>query len=148
MEHIWGGWRTLAESVQAVIVDKQLKKFLLLKRKGYHDDRFLWRLVKGRKNEGESDIDALKREIKEETGMKDFEIREKIFSYSFFLPENERVDVNTYLVVADRKQKLMKEDEEENIIAYKWVGFNTAIKLLHYNEEKLAVERAKQFLGL
>ncbi len=138
----------MVESVQAVIVDRQLKKILLIKRKGYSDKRFLWRLVKGRKNEGETDIDALKREIREETGMKDFEIREKVFSYSFYLPENERVDVNTFLVVADRNQKLMKEDEEENIVEYKWTSFDTAIKLLHYNEEKLAIEKVKQFLGL
>jgi ADP-ribose pyrophosphatase YjhB (NUDIX family) len=138
----------LTDSVQAVIVDEGLKKFLLIKRKGYHDNKFLWRLVKGRKNPGENDEEALKREIKEETGIKNFEVRSKIFEYSFITPNNDKVKVNTYLVVADMKQKLMKEDEEENIIEYKWVSADNAIKMLYYNEEKFAVEKARDFLGI
>ena len=138
----------MADSVQAVIVDKDLKKFLLIKRKGYHDKKFLWRLVKGRKNPSESDEEALKREIKEETGIKDFEVRSKVFEYSFVAPSNDKVNVRTYLIVADMKQKLMKEDQEENITGYKWVSADNAIKMLHFNEEKFAVEKAKEVLSV
>ena len=137
----------MTDSVQAVIVDEEVKKFLLIKRKGYHDRKFLWRLVKGGKNQGEDDLDALKREIKEETGMNKFQVIGKIFSYSFIMPSNNKVNVNTYLVFGDVNQKLMKEDVEEHIIDYKWVSADTAVEILHYNEEKLAVKKAREFLG-
>lgn len=122
-------------------------KFLLIKRRGYHDSNFFWRLVKGRKRSGETDEDALKREIEEETGLEKFNILKKIYSYSFISPEGDKVKVNTYLVFAKKDQRLQKKDEEEDIVEYKWASFDEAKELLHYVEEIEAVQRAKENLN-
>ncbi len=132
--------------MQAVIVNED-NQVLLIKRKGYHDTKFLWRLVKGRKNKDERDIDALRREIFEETGLKKFEIIKKIYNYSFSTPENDFVNVNTFLVFAEKNQKLENQDKNEQIADYKWVDFEKAREMLFFNEEKYALEKAKQLLN-
>ncbi|MBU5687948.1 MAG: NUDIX hydrolase [Candidatus Aenigmarchaeota archaeon] len=136
----------MTDSVQAVIFNEE-KEILIIKRKGYHDDKFLWRLVKGRKNNNENDEDALKREIEEETGLKKFQILDKIYNYSYITPENKIVNVNTFLVFANKNQKLSKIDQEEQIIDYKWVKFDKAEKMLFFNDEKIALNKAKKFLN-
>ncbi|MEM5799517.1 MAG: NUDIX hydrolase [Candidatus Aenigmatarchaeota archaeon] len=136
----------MTDSVQAVIVNDE-KKVLLIKRRGYHDDKFLWRLVKGRKNNNEDDKNALKREIEEETGLKNFQILNKIYNYSYISPDNKIVNVNTFLVFADKNQKLSKLDKEEQIIDYKWFDIDKAEKTLFFNDEKIALNKAKKILN-
>ena len=136
----------MTDSVQAVIVNED-KEFLIIKRKGYHDNKFLWRLVKGRKIDNERDEDALRREIEEETGLKKIEIKSKIFSYSFVASDNRIVNVNSYLVFAKKTRKLSSQDKDEQIVDYKWVDINNAKKMLFFVEEKNAVEKAKEILN-
>jgi len=135
----------LADSVQAVIVNEE-QQVLLIKRKGYNDDKFLWRLVKGRRKPEERDEEALKREIREETGLERFDIVKKIYVYSYATSENV-VKVNTYLVFAEKNQKLMNLDNEEQIVDYKWVDFEKAKNMLFFKEEIDAVEKAKKELN-
>ncbi|MCX8179329.1 MAG: NUDIX hydrolase [Candidatus Aenigmarchaeota archaeon] len=137
---------TLIKSVQAVIVNED-NQVLIIKRRGYNEKKFLWRLVKGRKNSGENDKKALKREIEEETGLKNFKILDKIHSYSFFTPENHRVEVRTYLVFASKNQKLEKKDQLEEISEYRWSNFDEAKRLLCFTEEKAAIEKAEKQLN-
>lgn len=53
------------KGVQAVIFSADKKKILLLQR----SDIFLWTLPGGRIDQNENDVDALKREVFEETGL-------------------------------------------------------------------------------
>jgi len=71
----------LRKEVQAVIFAKE--SFLLIKKYDASLDDFHWRLIKGGIEKGESEADALKREILEEVGLKSVEVIGKIYDYSF-----------------------------------------------------------------
>jgi len=137
-----------ANQVQAVIFDKSSKKFLLIHRCGYFDKKFLWRNVKGTVNEKESDIEALRREIKEETNLSRIKINGKIFSYSYLHPKNIKIKVNCYLVYASENDELKNNDKKENIDGYKWVDGKTAVDMLFFDEEKEAINKAMKFMKI
>lgn len=136
------------KEVQAVIFDKHIKEFLIIHRKGYDDSKFIWRLVKGRKNENESDLRALKREIKEETSLTDIKVSDKIFDYSYISPQKIKHEVSSYLIYTKKRYDLRCEDPNEQIKDFKWVDWNNAVKMLYFDEEKLAVKKTAEFLKL
>lgn len=136
------------KEIQAVIFDKNVKEFLIIHRRSYDDIKFIWRLVKGRKNKNESDLKALKREVKEETSLRDIEVVGKIFEYSYITPQKIKHKVNSYLVYTKKRLDLRCEDPKEQIKDFKWVDWNTAVRMLFFDEEKLAVKKTAEFLKL
>lgn len=136
------------KEIQAVIFDKHEKEFLIIHRRSYDDSKFIWRLVKGRKNKNESYLKALKREVKEETSLTDIGVVGKIFEYSYINPQNIKHKVNSYLVYAKKRLDLKCEDPKEQIKDFKWVDLNTAIRMLFFDEEKIAIKKTAEFLKL
>ncbi|MCX8178814.1 MAG: NUDIX domain-containing protein [Candidatus Aenigmarchaeota archaeon] len=132
------------KSVQAVIYDKDEKKYLLIKRRGYSDKNFLWRLVKGRVEDNEDEINALKREIKEETGLDKIKVVGRIWEYTYMTKDFGKTNVSAFLVIAEKREKLEKQDENEDIKEYKWVDFKTAQKMLFFEEEKESIKKAER----
>jgi len=130
-------------SIQAVIVDEKEKKFLLIKQFDKRKKIYLWRLVKGGIEKGESEEQALKREIQEEVGLKDTEIAGKIYNYEYIFPPQKFI-ISTYLVKGNMKEKVVLEfTDEDKIKDYKWVSKNQAIKMLYWKDEKQAVRLSK-----
>lgn len=136
----------IIREVQAIIVDKNSKHFLLIHRKGYFDKKFIWRLVKGRLNEDESDKEALKREIKEETGLSKIEIKEKLDEYSFTNPQGLKFHVNCYLIYASETDELFCNDPKEQIQDYRWLKTEDALRMLYFDEEKRSIKKAEEYL--
>jgi len=70
----------IRRKVQAVIFDDAdngyAKKVLILKKIGFSAKRYCWRLLKGGMNDGETETEALQREIFEEKGLKKVKILE------------------------------------------------------------------------
>jgi len=83
---------------QAVVVWKG--KFLLLKKKDLLLKKSVWRLVKGKLEKGETARTGLKRELREETGLKKIKIAGKIHSYDYEAPKGVFRKVETFLVEA------------------------------------------------
>lgn len=127
-------------SVQAVIVDEKNKKFLIIKQLDFGKKILLWRLVKGAVEKGETEEQALKREVREEVGLKNIEIAGKIYNYEYIF-RSTKVTVSTYLVKASMNDKIVLQNEknEDQIVAFKWVTKMQAIRILHWKDEKEAV---------
>lgn len=111
-------------------------------------EKTYWGFPKGRIEKGEKEIEAVKREIKEETGLEDiqfvtdFKEREKYFFK--FQGKNILKFVTFYL--AETKTKEVKLSFEH--IGYKWLPYEEALKQLTFNNTKEILEKAHKFLQL
>jgi ADP-ribose pyrophosphatase YjhB (NUDIX family) len=120
--------------VQAVIFDDadNEKKVLILKKTDYSARRYRWRLLKGGLHDGESETEGLRREILEETGLKNIRVLERMFTYEFFF-KSTRHTVSSYLVKADSKEPIKLQKSE--VAGYVWTTKEEALKMLHWNNE-------------
>jgi ADP-ribose pyrophosphatase YjhB (NUDIX family) len=131
-------------SVQAVILDADKGKVLLIRKHNSVRDELVWRLVKGGVAEGETDPEAMKREIAEEVGLRGVRILDKIYYYEFQYM-NLRHLVSVYLVEADMNEAvtLQGETEEESaIVDHAWLPPEEARETLYWEHEKRSVTAA------
>lgn len=132
----------MRHEVQAAIFDEvdSEKHVLILKKKDFSAKHYRWRLLKGGVNEGETEIEALQREIFEEAGLKNLKILDRVNSYEFIF-KNVRHVVSSYLVKADSKEpiKLQKSEVDD----YLWTSKEKALKMLHWNNEKDALKQLR-----
>ncbi len=102
-----------------------------------------WTFPKGHKEENESEKQTAEREIKEETGLKEFEIKRKIGTVTRNSKERsgELVlkDIHLFLVIT-KENKLNPEEK------CKWFSFQEAINKLAFREEKEFLMKNKDFL--
>ena len=128
--------------VQAVIFDEvdSGKHVLILKKKDFSAKRYRWRLLKGGVNEGETEIEALQREIFEEAGLKNLKILDRVNSYQFVF-RNVRHIVSSYLVKANYKEPIKLQESE--VDDYLWTDREKALRMLHWNNERDALKQLK-----
>lgn len=140
-------------SAGAVVFRKEDSEtyYLLLHYKPGH-----WDFPKGHIEEGESEEETVKREVEEETGIKDIRIVEgfkewiKYFfrrTYGFKKEEKKKAPwvfkiVNFYL--AETKTKEVKISFEH--VGYKWLPYNEALKQLTFKKAKGILEKANDYL--
>jgi len=136
-------------SVQAVIYDAEKGKTLLIEKHNTIRDVLVWRLVKGGVAEGETEPEALKREIKEEVGLKDVHIHEKIYCYEFVYIDKRHL-VSVYLVEADMDEAIMlqvESEEESTILDHAWLLLDEALETLYWKTEKNSIRAAIRYLA-
>ncbi len=135
----------IRHDVQALLFDEvngEKKVFLI---KFYDPTKKLdtWRLVKGGVEEGETDEQAMKREIMEEVTLKDVKVLDKIHNYEFDF-KGTRHMVSTYLVKGNGNEKpKLNWDGDREIVEFKWVSASEANKLLFWKGEKEAIKLLK-----
>jgi len=124
--------------VQGVIFDdiEGEKKVLILKKMDFSARRYRWRLLKGGVYSSETDVEALQREIFEESGLKNVKVLEKIHGYRFVFKGVEHM-VSCYLVKADSEMPVKLQKSE--VSDYLWTTKEQAIRMLHWNNEKDAI---------
>lgn len=135
-------------SVQAVIYDVETGKMLLIMIHDTSMDELVWRLVKGGVIDGETEPEALKREIGEEVDLKDVQVLEKI-NYYEFEHKDKRHLVSAYLVEADINEAVTLQGESEEdtaILDYAWLLPDEAIKTLYWEHEMSSVRAAIGYL--
>nr|MCK4930360.1 NUDIX domain-containing protein [Nanoarchaeota archaeon] len=127
-------------SIGAVVINSKNQFLLILQRKADY-----WECPKGHMEGQEDELVTMDREVKEETGIKNFIIlegfREEIH-YSF-----ERDDVPTnktaifYLVKTDDPIDITLEHKD-----YKWVDYEQALKLVEYENQRIVLRKAHDFI--
>ena len=130
----------IRKDVQAVIFDEKAKKVLLVKKLDLKNFSYKWRLLKGGIEKGETEKEALKREILEEVGLKNVQILDKIYSYEFTF-KNVKHLVSTYLVKANSNEEIKLQTSE--VVDYAWVSKEQALKMLFWENEKEALKLLK-----
>lgn len=128
--------------IQAVIFDEvgNDKKVLLLKKLDFSAKRFRWRLLKGGVKEGETEAEALRREVFEETGLKNVKILSKVHRYEFVFRNTKHL-VSSYLTKVNSRE-LVKLQKSE-VADYIWITKEEALNLLYWNNEKEAIKQLK-----
>lgn len=146
MRFIGGGEIMIQISAGAVIIRKDETNekiyFCMLKYpKGY------WGLSRGWIEEGEKEIDTAKREIKEETGLKEIKIvsgfREK--AHFQFKSKGKIVHKTTIFFLATTKQKKIKKSIEHQDIG--WFEYEEILKLPMYENTKEIVKRSYFYIN-
>jgi 8-oxo-dGTP pyrophosphatase MutT (NUDIX family) len=130
-------------SVQALIFDDKEQKLLLIKQPSRRAKKNLWKLVRGGIEKGETKLHALKREIKEEVGLTHIKVLRKIHYYEYNIPR-QNFQVTVYLVKAKGNEKVsLALDEKPPILDYIWVSKLSALKLVHWEDEKKVIRLLK-----
>ena len=105
-----------------------------------------WDLPKGHIEKGEDILETVKREIFEETGLKDInftgEFKETI-KY-FFKWEGKNILKFVTFYLTETKTKEVKISEEH--VGFKWLPYETALKRLTFKNAKEILKKAQQFL--
>ena len=105
-----------------------------------------WDFPKGNIEKGETDQETVKREIEEETGIKDIEIikdfKEKIQYYFKF--EGELINKTVIFYLAKTKTKEVKLSFEH--IGSTWLPYDKAIEQLTFKNAKEILKKANDFL--
>jgi len=136
----------IRNEVQAVLFDKSRGHLVLLvQKKDTRIPRFRWRLLKGGVDRGETKVDALRREILEETGMKGIRILQQIHDYEFVFKETLH-RVSSFLVEADSREPIRLQESE--LSDYLWTDPGSAATLLYWTNEKEALKKLSLFSNL
>lgn len=127
------------KGVTAIIHDKMDKPyFLIMKRKQGWEG---WEFVKGGVNNGESDVDAIKREIIEETGLQRFKIEKKLEHLKKeYNDQNNQSNVHSvFLIEASMNIPVhLQTGEDAEHSTYLWTQAESALsKLTHENDKEL-----------
>ena len=116
-------------------------KYLLLKRTPEREG--FWQPVTGGVEEGETRIDALKREVTEETGIKDIlGIIEGIHYFEFSDPYLNKEYVCGVEVSADEKVVIDEKEHSE----FRWCSLQEALGLMKWKENKEALKKLNGIL--
>lgn len=118
------------------------RKYLLLK----HGIDY-WNFPKGKLESGESDLDAAKRELNEETGITNIEIIdgfEDTFGYSFLVKEGLIKKVVKIFLAKYLKGSINLSNEHEE---YEWFVFEDALNILKFNNIRNSLKVADKYLS-
>ena len=131
------------KGVTAVVYDKMDKPyFLLLKRKKNWEG---WEFPKGEIKNGEAELNALKREIFEETGLQKFKIVKKIdnIKKEFTDKENILKIHSVYLVEASMNIPIhMPSESDSEHSTYLWTDSESAMSKLTWDNDKEILKKA------
>lgn len=119
-----------------------IRKYLLLK----HGIDY-WNFPKGKLESGESDLDAAKRELNEETGITNIEILdgfEDTFGYSFLVKEGLIKKVVKMFLAKYLNGSINLSNEHEE---YEWFDFKDALNILKFNNIRNALKVADKYLS-
>jgi 8-oxo-dGTP pyrophosphatase MutT (NUDIX family) len=130
--------------VEAIIfrINSSRIEYLMLKR--LPERNGFWQPVTGGMEEGETRDEALHREIGEETGIENLvRVIEDIYCFEFSDPNLNKEYV--YGVEVSATEKVVLDGKEHS--EYRWCGIQEALQLLHWKENKEALENLDTILS-
>ena|SRR3989338_37561 len=130
------------KSAGAIVYRKEKEPIYLL----LHYEMGHWDLPKGNIESGEKDLETVKREIQEETCIKDIEIlkdfKEKIHYYYKFEGELITKTVVFYLAKTDTENVKLSFEH----IGFAWLSYDKALDKLTFKNAKEILKKANDFL--
>ncbi|MBD3842680.1 MAG: NUDIX domain-containing protein [Campylobacterales bacterium] len=122
--------------------DKPDTRYLIVKSKANGH----WGFPKGHIEEDETEIDAARREVKEETGL-DVEIHEDFkLSMEYMISDTAiRKEVTLFLGTPTSTSVTLQESE---ISMFKWATFTETLKLFVYENQKQILKQAHELISL
>ena len=137
--------------VQAILFKKISGRlhYLLLKRT--LEKGGFWQPVTGGLEEGETKVEALEREVLEETGIKNIaRIIENVhyfeYSDSHFIKGYHFIKEYVFGVEVHPNERIVLDGKEHS--QFKWCSFQEALELLKWNENKEALSRLNEILSV
>ncbi len=131
--------------VEAIIFRRKSDtvEYLLLKRLPDRNGFWHWQPVTGGLEERETRTEALRREIKEETGIKNLiRVIEDLYYFEFSDPNLNQEYV--YGVEVSSTEDVVLDGREHG--EYRWCGIKDALQLLYWKENKEALEKLSKIL--
>lgn len=132
--------RVRQKSIGAVIVNPQHEVLIMYSAKNKY-----WEFPKGKVERGERELDTLKREIWEETGIHRFQLQPDFREYIYYTFRVKhkiiRKVVIYYLFMTSATVHLSKEHS-----AYRWVDVNSASKYLKHLNQRTLLHRVNLYL--
>ncbi len=130
------------KSAGAILFIKEKEPIYLL----LHYESGHWDFPKGHVEAGETDLDAVKREVKEEAGIINIEIVQnfKEHIHYFYKMNNELMSKDVVFYLAKTKTKDVKLSFEH--IGFAWVSYEKAMEKLTYKNAKDILKKAHEFL--
>lgn len=118
-------------------------EYLILQRTP--EDGGWWQPVTGHIEFGENELEALQRELAEETGItRPKFVSQQIYEYDYDMPDGSGHD-SVYMVEIDGKTDIKLQPSEHS--QYQWANLRTALELLKYDGNKESLRRADQLLA-
>lgn len=140
----------IEKSAGAIIFRKENKKiyYLLLHYpSSAKAPKDYWDLPKGHVEKGEKELDTVRREVEEETGLKDIKFiegfKEWIKYFFKFRGKNVLKFVTFYL--GETKTKTVKVSFEH--LGFEWLPYEAALKRLTFKNAKEILQKANDFLS-
>jgi 8-oxo-dGTP pyrophosphatase MutT (NUDIX family) len=122
-------------------------EFLLIHQISHRGDKF-WVFPKGHPDSGESEVETAKRELLEETGISEVDIKdEKTFSVNYqFIDQGITVDKAVTYFIGFVKDKFTKISQPQEIIEIRWCNEREARELLAHQNSRDVLDSVTDFL--
>lgn len=120
--------------------------YLLLHYSSRRAEKNYWDLPKGHIEKGEKPEDAAKREVEEETGLKDVEFIKgfkETIKY-FFKWEDENILKFVTFYLAETKTKKIKVSSEHQ--GFEWLSYEEALQRLTFENARGVLKKSDEFL--
>lgn len=126
--------------------NQDIEYLLLHYPSGAKTSREYWDLPKGHIEKGEKEIDTVKREVREETGLEDIELIGNFKEHIkyFFRSEGQTIFKTVTFYLAKAQTKDVKISFEH--IGYVWLLYEEALERLTFDNAKEILKKAHQFL--
>ena len=118
-------------------------QFLVLKYPSGH-----WDFVKGNIEEGEEEEETVRRELFEETGINNMNIKKGFnqkVEYNYYKKNNKVHKIVSYYL-AETEQKEVKLSFEH--LDYKWVNYDDLMKLITFDNSKDILKKANELIRI
>ena len=129
------------KSVGAVILNPKNEVLIMFQKQNRY-----WEIPKGKTEAGENELETMRREIEEETGIKGLEVLEdsrNSFSYKFALHGHIINKRNVYYIARAKNSDVLMSHEH---LRYKWENLNKVNSLFKHKNQKVLINKVIGYL--